>query len=85
MAAVEHLGDVIDPLGPRTGVARGRPEVDVPEPGGDVVHGHAGHEEMGGPVGLERVRMREPLGNTGGEAVAMHEPCTATAERGTGA
>jgi hypothetical protein len=33
VAAVEHLGDLVDALGPRGGVSRGRAQVDVPEPG----------------------------------------------------
>jgi hypothetical protein len=51
VAAVEHVGDLVDPLGAWGGVAGGGAEVDVPEPGGDGVHGHAGLEAVGGPVG----------------------------------
>ena len=50
VAAIEHLGDLIDPLGARGGVARGGPQVDVPEPRRDLVGGDAGLEQMGGPV-----------------------------------
>ena len=38
------------------------------------MHGDAGLEQMGGPVGPERVRVRQPLGHPGGLAVAAHEP-----------
>ena len=51
VAAIEHVGDLVDALGPRRGVAGGGPQVDVPEPGGDLVDGDAGLEQMGGPVG----------------------------------
>ena len=51
VAAVEHVGDVVDLLGSRGGVAGGGPQVNVPESGGDGVHGHAGLEAVGGPVG----------------------------------
>ena len=74
VAAIEHLGDLIDALGPRGGVAGGGAQVDVPEPRGDLVDGDAGLEQVGGPVGPERVRVREPLGHAGGLAVAAHEP-----------
>src|SRR5450755_4016274 len=37
VAAVEDVGDVVDLLGARGGVAGGGPEVDVPEPSGDGV------------------------------------------------
>ena len=74
MATIEDLRDLIDPLGARRGVPRGRPEVDVPEPGGDLVDGDAGLEKVGSPVGPERVRMRQPLGHPSGVAVATHEP-----------
>jgi hypothetical protein len=33
VATVEHLGDLVNTLGPRGGVARGRAQVDMPEPG----------------------------------------------------
>jgi hypothetical protein len=32
VVAVEHLGDVIDPLGSRGGIPGGGAQVDVPEP-----------------------------------------------------
>ena len=44
MTAVEDVGDVVDPLGARGGVAGGGAQVDVPEPGGDLVDGDAGLE-----------------------------------------
>jgi hypothetical protein len=46
----------------------------VPEPRGDLVHGHAGLEQVSGPVGPERMRVRQPLGHPGSLAVAAHEP-----------
>ena len=36
--------------------------------------GDAGLEQVGGPVGAERVGVREPVGHAGGMAVAAHEP-----------
>jgi hypothetical protein len=57
VAAVQHVGDVVDLLGAWGGVAGGRAEVDVPEPCGDGVYGHAGLETVGGPVGTQRVRV----------------------------
>ena len=74
VAAVEHVSDLVDSLGPRRGVAGGGAQVDVPEPGGDFVDGDAGLEQVGGPVGAERVGVREPLGHAGGMAVTAHEP-----------
>ena len=74
MAAVEDVGDVVDALGARGGVAGGGAQVDVPEPGGDLVDGDAGLEEVGGPVGTERVRVCEPLGHACRQTVAAHEP-----------
>jgi hypothetical protein len=35
MAAVEHVGDLVDLLGSWGGIAGGGPQVDVPEPGRD--------------------------------------------------
>jgi hypothetical protein len=74
MAAVEHVGDVVDAFGPRGGVAGGGAQVDVAEPCGDLVYGHAGLQEVGGPVGPERVRVRQPLRYSSAVAVAAHEP-----------
>ena len=51
VASVEDISDVVDLLGPRGGAAGGGAQVDVPEPGGDGVHGHAGLEAVSGPVG----------------------------------
>ena len=44
MVAVEDIGDLIDALGARGGVAGGGAQVDVPEPRGDLVDGDAGLE-----------------------------------------
>ena len=44
VTAVENLGDLVHALGPRGGVAGGGPQVDVPEPGGDLVDRDAGLE-----------------------------------------
>jgi hypothetical protein len=46
--ADEHLGDLIDALGARCRVAGGGPQVDLPKPHRDLVHGHAGLEQMRG-------------------------------------
>jgi hypothetical protein len=73
MAAVEHVGDVVDLLGPWGGVPGGGPQVDVTEPRRDSVHGHTGLEAVRGPVGAQRVRMREPLRHAGRRAAATHE------------
>jgi hypothetical protein len=73
VAAIEHVGDVVDALGPRGGVAGGRAQVDVPDPGGDLMDGDAGLEQVGGPVGPQGVRVREPIGDARGLAVAAHE------------
>jgi hypothetical protein len=85
VAAVEHVGDVVDPLAARAGAAGGGPPFDVPEPGGDGVHRHAGLEAMGGPVGAQRVRVQEPLEHAGGRAAAAHEPVHADGGQGEGA
>ena len=74
MAAIEHVGDLIDPLASWRRVPGGHAQVDVPEPRGDLMDGDAGLEQMRGPVGPERVRVREPLGHPSGVAVATHEP-----------
>ena len=75
MAAVERIGDVVDALRVaerRSG--RSSAEVDVPEPRRHLVDRDAGLEAVGGPVGAQRVRVREPLGHAGGRAAAAHEP-----------
>ena len=46
----------------------------MPEPRGDLVDRDAGLEQVAGPVGPERVRVREPFGHPGGLALAAHEP-----------
>ena len=56
------------------GVAGGGAQVSVPEPRGDLVDRDAGLEQVAGPVGPERVRVREPFGHPGGLALAAHEP-----------
>ena len=45
VAAVEHVGDVVDLLGAWGGVAGGGLQVDVPEPGGDGVDWDAGSRQ----------------------------------------
>jgi hypothetical protein len=84
VAAVQHLGDLVDPLRAWGGVAGGGAQVDVPEPRGDLVDGDAGLEQVGGPVGPERVRVREPLGHPSGVAVAAHEPVDGDGGEGEG-
>ncbi len=84
MAAVEYVGDVVDPLGPDGGVPGGGPQVDVPEPRGDLVDGDTGLEAVGGPVGAQRVRVREPTGHAGGLAVAADEPVDGLVGEGEG-
>jgi hypothetical protein len=84
VAAIEHVGDVVDLLRSRGGVTGGGAQVDVPEPGGDGVHGHAGLEQVRGPVGAQRLRVREPLGHAGGCAAAAHEPVHADRGEGEG-
>ena len=37
VAAVEHVGDLVRALRPGRGIAGGGPQVDVPEPGGDLM------------------------------------------------
>jgi hypothetical protein len=74
VTTVEHLGDLVDALGPRRGVASRRAQVDMPKAGGDLVDGDARLEQVGGPVGAERMRVRQPLGHSSGVAVAAHEP-----------
>jgi len=74
VAAVEHLGDLINALGPRRGVAGGRAQVDVPQARGDLVDRHASLKQVRGPVSPERVRVRQPLGHPGGQTVAAQEP-----------
>jgi hypothetical protein len=49
VAAVEYLGDLIDPLGPRRSVARSGAQVDMPESRRDLVDGYAGLEQMRTP------------------------------------
>jgi hypothetical protein len=48
MAAIEDVSDLGDLLRARGGVAGGRAQVDMPEPGGDGVHRHPGLEAVGG-------------------------------------
>ena len=38
------------------------------------MHRRTGLQAAGGPVGAQRVRVREPLGYAGGRAAAAHEP-----------
>src|ERR1019366_3776592 len=71
--AVKNLGDRVRPLRPGRGIAGGGPQVDVSEPGGDLMDRDTGLEAMGRPVSAERVRVREPVGDTGGDPVAAHE------------
>jgi hypothetical protein len=73
VAAVEHVGDVLDLPGPHRGVAADGPQVGVPEAFGDVVDRDAVIEQGGRPVGAQRVRMAEPLGDPGRQAVAADE------------
>jgi hypothetical protein len=82
MAAVEHVGDLVDLLQACGGVAGGGPQVDVPEPGRDRVHRHARLQAMGGPVGTQRVRVAEPLGHASGHAAAAYEPVHAHGGQG---
>lgn len=60
MAPVEHVSNVVDLIDPDRRVPAGGPQVGVPEPGCR-------------PVGAQRVRVREPVSHTGGEAVAPDE------------
>src|SRR5450755_4128986 len=69
-------------LGAWGGVAGCGPQVDVPEPGGDGVHGHPGLEAVRGPVGAQRVRVREPLRHARRQAAAAHEPMDADGGEG---
>jgi hypothetical protein len=82
VAAVEHVGDLVDLLGAWGAVAGGGPQVDVPEPGGDRVHWHAGLEAVGGPVGAQRVRVRDPLRHARRQAAAAHKPMDADGGKG---
>jgi hypothetical protein len=84
VAAVQHVGDVVDLLGTWGGVPGGGQQVDVPEPGRDGVHRHAGLEAVRGPVGAQRVRVRQPLRHAGGRAAATHEPVHADSGQGEG-
>jgi hypothetical protein len=48
------------------------------------VNRDAGLETLGGPVGAQRVRVREPLGHAGGRAAAPHEPVYTDGGEGEG-
>jgi hypothetical protein len=74
VATVENLGNLIDPLGARGGVPGRGAEVDVSEASGDLVDRDAGLEQVGGPVGPERVRVPEPLRHSSGDTGAAHQP-----------
>lgn len=65
VAAVEDVDELIAVLGPHDGVAPGRREVGVPEPGLNNMNGHAVLKRTGGPVGTQRVRVAESLGHPG--------------------
>jgi hypothetical protein len=82
MAAVEHVGDLVDLLGAWGGVAGGGPQVDVTEPGRDGVHRHARLETVRGPVGAQRVRVAEPLRHAGGRAAAANQSVHAAGGEG---
>jgi hypothetical protein len=62
VAAVQFSTSAISSIcsGAWGGVADGGPQVDVPEPGRDGVHGHARLETVRSPVGTQRVRVAEP-------------------------
>jgi hypothetical protein len=66
MATVEHVGDVVDAFGTWSGIACGCAQIHMPQASGHLVNRNARLETMGGPVGPERVRVREAIGNAGG-------------------
>ena len=70
--------------GPRGGVAGGGAQVDVPEPRGDLVDGDAGLEAVRRPVGPQRVRVAESLGDAGGEAGPVEDPVHGDGGEGEG-
>jgi hypothetical protein len=83
MAAVKHVGDLVDLLGALGGVPGGGPQVvDVPEPDRDGKNRHARLQAVGGPIGAQRVRVRKPLGHPGGRAAAAYEPMDADGGEG---
>ena len=73
LAAIQHVGDVVDPFGTRGGVAGSGAQVDVPEPRGDLVDRDAGLKATRPPVGAEGVWVRKPLGHARCEAVTAHD------------
>jgi hypothetical protein len=82
VAAIENVGDVVDLLRARGGVPGGGPQVNVPKAGADGMDGNAGLQTLRGPVGAQRVRMREPLGYAGSRAAAPHQPMHADGGQG---
>jgi hypothetical protein len=73
VAAVQHVGDLVDLLGAWGGIPGGGPQVNVAEPGRDGVHRHAGLETVRSPVGTQRMRVAEPLRHASGRAAAPHD------------
>lgn len=61
MAAVGDVGDVVDSLRAVSGIAARGAQVGVPEPRRHDMHRNAGLQQVPGPVGAQRVRMREAL------------------------
>ena len=84
MAPVEDLGDLVDALGARGGVAGGGAQVDVPQARGDLVDRDAGLKAAGGPVGAEGVWVREPVRDARGETVPAHDPMHGDSGQGEG-
>src|SRR5664279_5681236 len=65
VAAVKQVGDLVQVLRPRGGVAGGGPQVDVTEPGRDRMHGHAWPPGNGWPCrGTAKIRLKSALGRS---------------------
>ncbi len=74
VAAIEHIGDLIDALRTRSGVTSGGAQIDVTEAGRNLVDADPGLEAVRGPVGPQRVWVREPLRYASDTAGAADKP-----------
>jgi hypothetical protein len=73
VAAVEHLGDVVEPFGARGGIPRCGAQIDVPEASRDLMDRNAGLQAVGGPVRPERVGVRKTIRDPGGQTVTADQ------------
>lgn len=70
---VDHVSQLASGVGAYGGVAAGGPQVGMPEAGLDLVDGGAVLKQAGGPVGPQRVRVAQPLGDPSRKPRLMDE------------